>query len=92
MENLALRQQLSVLKRWHPRPKLMPADRLFWLLARRRWSGWKGALTLVSPETMVRWHRAGFRVLEHVLEEGEGFLGVHLVSGLPGSRKIYREF
>src|SRR5580704_4485657 len=60
-ENLALRQQLSVLKRRHPRPMLTAADRLFWLLARRLWSSWKEALLLVNPETVVQWHRAGFR-------------------------------
>ena len=36
-------------------------DRLFWLIVRRRWSGWKQALLVVTPETVVRWHRAGFR-------------------------------
>jgi serine/threonine protein kinase len=35
LENLALRQQLAVLKRRHPRPKLSPLDKLFWVLARR---------------------------------------------------------
>ncbi len=33
----------------------------FWLLARRHWAPWKQSLILVSPETVVRWHRAGFR-------------------------------
>src|SRR5215469_11902185 len=61
LENLALRQQLVVLKRRHPRPKLNLFDRLFWLLVRRCWSGWKQALLVVTPETVVRWHRAGFR-------------------------------
>lgn len=56
LENLALRQQLSVLKRRHPRARLNVFDRLFWLLVRRCWSGWKQALLVVTPETVVRWH------------------------------------
>ena len=60
LENLALRQQLVVLKRRHPRPKLDLFDKLFWLLVRRCWSSWKQALLVVTPETVVRWHRAGF--------------------------------
>src|SRR5215469_284204 len=61
LENLALRQQPVVLKRRHPRPKLDLFDKLFWLLVRRCWSSWKQALLVVTPETVVRWHRAGFR-------------------------------
>jgi len=41
LENLALRQQLSVLKRRHPRPRLDSFDRLFWVVARRVWSALK---------------------------------------------------
>jgi putative transposase len=62
LENLALRQQLAVLKRRHPKPRLGPFDKLFWVVARRFWSRWKDALLLVSPETVVRWHRAGFQL------------------------------
>jgi hypothetical protein len=61
LENMVLRQQLVVLKRRHRRPRLDRFDRLFWLLVRRCWSGWKEALLVVTPETAVRWHRAGFR-------------------------------
>src|SRR5215831_20717513 len=60
LENPALRQQLVVLKRRHPRPKLDLFDKLFWLVVRRCWSGWKQALLVVTPETVVRWQRAGF--------------------------------
>jgi len=60
LENLVLRQQLAVLSRKHPRPRLGALDKLFWVLARRLWSGWKQALIVVNPETVVRWHRAGF--------------------------------
>jgi putative transposase len=62
LENLALRQQLAALKRRRPRPRLVVFDELFWVLARRFWSGWKQALVVVTPETVVRWHRASFRL------------------------------
>src|SRR5664279_5164168 len=62
LENLALRQQLVALKRRHPRPSLSLFDKLFWVSTRRVWSGWKQALIVVTPETVTRWHRAGFRM------------------------------
>jgi hypothetical protein len=61
LEVLALRQQVGVLKRKRPRPLLNCWDRLFWLALRRFWSGWKGVLVIVKPDTVVAWHRAGFR-------------------------------
>ena len=62
LENLALRQQLAVLKRKHPRPRMGAVDKVFWVFARRFWAAWKQSLVLVNPETVVRWHRAGFRL------------------------------
>ena len=62
LENLALRQQLAVLKRRRARPKLSPFDKLFWVLACRFWTDWRRSLLVVTPETVVRWHRAGFRL------------------------------
>src|SRR5271168_2045572 len=62
LENLALRQQLAVLKRRHSRPRLAVIDRLFWVTLRRFWPQWRQALILVQPETVVRWHRAGFKL------------------------------
>jgi putative transposase len=63
LENLALRQQLTVLKRRHPKPRIGLLDKLFWVAVRRFWSGWKQSLIVVTPETVVRWHRAGFRLV-----------------------------
>ena len=62
LENLVLRQQLATLKRRHRRARLDLVDKLFWVAVRRFWSGWKQALIVVTPETVVRWHRAGFRL------------------------------
>ena len=62
LEVLALRQQVAVLKRKRPRPRLMPLDRLFWTVLRKTWSRWRDALVIVKPETVVGWHRAGFRL------------------------------
>jgi len=62
LENLALRQQLVALKRRHPRPRLGLFYRLVWVVARWVWSVWKHSLVLVTPETVVRWHRTGFRM------------------------------
>ena len=62
LEIIALRQQLSVLKRKNPRPRLRMRDRIFWILIRRLWPGWSNVLLIVKPETVVGWHRAGFRL------------------------------
>jgi putative transposase len=62
LENLALRQQLAVLRRKHPRPRMGAVDKIFWVFARRFWSAWKQSFVLVNPETVVRWHRGGFRL------------------------------
>jgi hypothetical protein len=63
LENLALRQQLGVLRRSVPRQlKLTPADRLFWVWLRRVWADWKSALLIVKPATVIAWHRKGFRL------------------------------
>jgi putative transposase len=62
LENLALRQQLLTLHAKRPRPRLGVLDRLFWVVLRRSWSGGKRSLILVTPETVVRWHRTGFRL------------------------------
>ena len=61
-ENLALRQQVAILKRTNPRPRLRPRDRIFWVWLSNLWTGWRSVLVLVQPETVVRWHRAGFRL------------------------------
>jgi putative transposase len=62
LEAVALRQQLAVFKRRQPRPKLHRLDRLFWIVLTRLCSDWTEALIIVKPETVVSWHRAGFRL------------------------------
>src|SRR6516162_4362914 len=61
-ENLALRQQLAVLQRSAPRPRLRCRDRLFWVWLSQCFADWRSWLTIVKPETVVRWHRQGFRL------------------------------
>ena len=62
LENLALRQQLAVLARRRPPARFSNSDRFLWITLRRIWSGWRRALFLVQPDTVARWHRAGFRL------------------------------
>jgi putative transposase len=61
IENLALRHQLSVYKRTMMRPKLRTTDRLFWIGLARIWAGWRQALVIVTPDTVLRWQRRRFR-------------------------------
>ena len=61
LENVALRHQLNVLKRSVPRPRLTSADRYLWVVLSRRWQNWRAALAIVRPETVIAWHRQGFR-------------------------------
>ena len=61
-ENLALRQQLGVLQRSVRRPRLRQRDRVFWVWLSRLWADWRSGLVIVKPETVIRWHREGFRL------------------------------
>jgi putative transposase len=63
LENLALRQQVGVLRRnlGNQRLRLGRWDRAFWVVLARAWPSWREALTIVEPATVVRWHRQGFR-------------------------------
>src|ERR1700737_2008047 len=80
LENLVLRQQIAVLKRRHRRPSLGTFDRLFWVVARRVCSGWKQSLIIVTPETVVRWHRAGFRLYWELISKVRKPIGRRLTS------------
>ena len=62
LENLALRHQLAVLQRTARRPHLRPSDRVFWVLLSRLWRSWANAVSIVQPETVLRWHRTGFKL------------------------------
>ena len=61
LENLALRQQLAMLKTSVKRPRVSPADRLFWILFSKYVEGWRSMLHALHPDTVVRWYREGFR-------------------------------
>ena len=61
-ENLALRHQIVILQRSVKRPRLHRRDRIFWVWLSRLWRGWRSSLIVVQPETVIRWHRQGFRL------------------------------
>jgi len=62
VEILALRHQLAVLQRTkRRRVPLRTADRLLWVSLLRLWPEWRKALMLVKPDTVIAWHRRGFR-------------------------------
>ncbi len=62
-EILALRHQLAVLQRQGPRrPRLGRVDRGVWVLLSRLWPNWRQAVQIVQPDTVVRWHRHGWRL------------------------------
>ena len=58
---LALQHQVAVYQRSVPRPRLQPADRLFWSWLSRLWAGWQEALAFVQPRTVIAWQQRRFR-------------------------------
>src|ERR1700686_12857 len=62
LENLALRQQLLALHAKRPRRRLSIVQKVFWVVLKSLWLGWRKPLVLVTPRTVVGWHRAGFRL------------------------------
>src|SRR5467141_1298306 len=61
LENLALLQQLALLRRRPKRPRVGLLDRVFWMWLSQWWAWWREALHVVQPQTVIRWHRQGFR-------------------------------
>jgi len=61
LENAALRHQLAVLQRTVKRPRIKDSDRIFWIMMRRVLEDWQDTLLFVKPETVIRWHRKGWR-------------------------------
>ena len=61
LEDLLLRQHLQVALRCQPHSRLRTRDKLFWLVVRRLHRNWRRHLLLVRPETVLRWHRQGWR-------------------------------
>jgi hypothetical protein len=72
LENVALRQQLAILKRERPRPKLFHGDRPFWLLLMKIWKEWRTALVIVEPATVVSWQRRRFKRYWWTLSQRNG--------------------
>jgi hypothetical protein len=62
LENAALRHQLLVLSRKTKRPRINPVDRVFWVWRSLVWSRWRQTIRLVQPDTVIHWHRQGFRL------------------------------
>ena len=63
LEVLALRHQPKVLQRTRPRRlRLAKTDRWLWVVLSRLWTEWRAALVIVKPETVIAWHRRGFRL------------------------------
>jgi len=57
----ALRHQVAVLRQRAPRRlRLGRTDRFVWVLLSRLWRGWRETIQIVSPDTVVAWHRRGF--------------------------------
>lgn len=74
-EILALRHQLLVLQHSNNghRVRLRATDRLLWVWLSKLWTGWRSALIIVKPETVIAWHRQGFRLyLRWKSRHGEG--------------------
>src|ERR687897_400077 len=63
IEVLALRHQLHVLQRSRShRVRLTAVDRFLWVWLSRAWTEWRAAIVIVKPETVIAWHRQGFRL------------------------------
>jgi putative transposase len=62
LENIALRHQLDVLQRNAKPPRLRSSDRALWAFLSRFLPDWRLHLSIVQPDTVIRWHRAGWRL------------------------------
>ena len=62
LENLALRQQLPIYHHRLKRPKIRTQDRVFWVQFSKIWEEWRDARIVAKPETVILWHKKGFKL------------------------------
>jgi len=62
LEILLLRKQLEIAMRSSPKLKMQRLDRMFFSVMTDLFAGWKDALLIVKPETVIKWHRQGFKM------------------------------
>ena len=79
LENLALRQQLAILRRKVVRPRLRYTERAFWVSLARAWDEWRSVLILVRPETVLRWHRQWFRYFWRWKTRGRPYVSPEMI-------------
>jgi transposase InsO family protein len=96
LENLALRQQVAVLRRGVTRPKLEDKDPVFWIGLMRLLDTWRAALLIVQPETVIKWHRQGWRHYwrrkskpKRVGHPAVGWVLVHLIKPLSRENPLW---
>ena len=65
MENLSLRQQLSMYKAKNIKPKINDIDRSFWIAIKQSWKNWINVLIVVKPETVINWQKNRFKNYWH---------------------------
>ena len=94
LENLALRQQVVMLRQSVKKPRPPVADKLFWIIFSRYVDGWRKILFGLHPDTVVRWHRQGFRLYWRWMSRGRkpGRPAIDIVMNERHLRRILREY
>ena len=72
LEVIFLTKQLEIYQRTDPKLKIKASDRFFFSLMKVLLSGWKERLFIVKPNTLIKWHRLGFRLFWKWKSGGEG--------------------
>ena len=83
IENLLLRHQLNIaLRRAQPPLRLRNGDRVLLMLMTKLWPNLLRVVQVVQPETVLRWHRAGFRMFWRWKSRRQGGHGLIAGSGI----------
>ncbi len=72
LENILLRKQIDILKRRQKRPLVHNRDRLFFVLLSRLYTSWEKAFFIFQPNTLIRWHKQGFKLFWRMKSYNKG--------------------
>jgi len=72
LENIILRKQIDILMRKQKRPLVHNRDRLFFVLISKLYTDWKKAFLLFQPDTLIRWHKQGFKLFWRMKTKNNG--------------------